>query len=85
MEYFLFYSSIKRKILIHLWRKEILFVPSGEKISISSLFQKVEMRDLPCGPAIENLPCSAGGAGLTPDWGTKIPQAAEQLSLCHNY
>ena len=34
------------------------------------------------GPVAKNLPCSAGDAGSIPDWGTKIPPAAGQLSLC---
>ena len=31
---------------------------------------------------VKNLPFNAGAAGSIPDWGTKILQAAEQLSLC---
>ena len=29
---------------------------------------------------VKNSPSSAGDTGLTPDWGTKIPHALEQLS-----
>ena len=32
-------------------------------------------------PVAKNLPCNAGDAGSIPDWGTKIPLAAGQLSL----
>ena len=31
---------------------------------------------------VKNLPCNAEKAGLTPGWGTLIPDVAEQLSLC---
>ena len=31
---------------------------------------------------VKSLPCNAGDMDLIPGWGTKIPQAAEQLSLC---
>ena len=31
---------------------------------------------------VKNLPCNAGGLGLIPGWGTKMPHATEQLSLC---
>ena len=48
--------------------------------------------DFPGGLGIKNLPCNVGNAGLIPGQGTKIPWAAEQLSLgaaateptCHN-
>ena len=36
---------------------------------------------LPGGPVVKNLPCNAGAVCLMPSQGTKIPQAAEQLSL----
>ena len=36
--------------------------------------------ELPCGPVVKNLPCSAQDTGSVPDWGTKIPHAAEQLT-----
>ena len=50
--------------------------------------------DFPGGPAVKNPPSNAGGAGLTPGQGTKVPHATGQLSLhaaipepaaCHNY
>ena len=31
---------------------------------------------------VKNLPSNAGYVGLIPGWGTKIPHAAGQLSLC---
>ena len=46
--------------------------------------QKVEKqhrRDFPDGPVVKNLPSKAGGADSTPGWGTKVPRAAEQLSM----
>ena len=29
---------------------------------------------------VKHLPCNAGNTGLIPGWGTKIPQASEQLN-----
>ena len=37
--------------------------------------------DFPSGLVVKNLPSNAGDTGLICGWGTKIPQAAEQLSL----
>ena len=31
---------------------------------------------------VKNLPCIAGDVGMNPDWGTKSPDDAEQLSPC---
>ena len=31
---------------------------------------------------VKNPPCNAGDMGSIPGWGTKIPYAAGQLSLC---
>ena len=36
---------------------------------------KVSTRDFPGGPVVKTLPSSAGGAGLNPHQGTKIPHA----------
>ena len=44
------------------------------------------------GPVVKNPLCNAGGVGLILGWGTKLPQALEQLSpnttnrqsVCHN-
>ena len=48
-----------------------------------TLFIKVSsIRDFPGGPVVKNPPCNAGHVGLIPGWGTKIPHATEQVSLC---
>ena len=44
-------------------------------------FKNVSSRDFPGGPVVKNSPSNAGDVGLIPGRGTKIPQAAEQLSL----
>ena len=36
--------------------------------------------DFSRGPAVKNLPCSAGNVSSIPGWGTKISHAAGQLS-----
>ena len=38
------------------------------------------IRDVPHGPVVKNLLCSAGDKGSFPGWRTKIPHAAEKLS-----
>jgi len=38
-------------------------------------------RSFSCGPVVKNPPCSTGDLGSTSGHGTKIPHAAEQLSL----
>ena len=43
---------------------------------------KLPLWDFPDGPVVKNLPCKAGDVGSIPGWGTKIPHALEQLSLC---
>ena len=40
-----------------------------------------ELGDFPGGLAGKNLPCNAGGTGLIPGWGTKVPHDPEQLKL----
>ena len=47
----------------------------------SSAIQKENGRGFPGGPVVKNPPCNAGDMGLIPGQGTKIPHAAEQLSL----
>ena len=42
---------------------------------------KYRHRDFPGGAVVKNLPSNAGNMGLIPGWGTKITQAAGQLSL----
>ena len=39
-------------------------------------------KDFPGGPVVKNLSCKAGDSGSIPGRGTKIPHAAEQLTLC---
>ena len=39
-------------------------------------------RNFPGGSVVKNLPANAGDMDSIPDPGTKIPHAAEQLSLC---
>ena len=34
-------------------------------------------RRLPCGLVVENPPSNLGNVGLSPGWGTKIPNAVE--------
>ena len=41
-----------------------------------------KFRDFPGGPVVKNPPSNAGGAGLIPGLGTKIPHGTGQLSLC---
>ena len=38
--------------------------------------------DFPGGSVVKNPPSNAGETGLIPGWGTKIPHAEGQLSLC---
>ena len=42
---------------------------------------KKQNRDFPGGPVVKNLPSNEGDMGLIPGQGTKIPNAAGQLSL----
>ena len=44
-------------------------------------YKKNFLRDFPGGTVVKNPPCSAGDSGSNPGLGTKIPHAAEQLSL----
>lgn len=44
---------------------------------------KLSHRDYYGGLVVKNLPCGARGMCSTPDWGTRIPHASEQLSCCH--
>ena len=43
------------------------------------------MWDFPGGPVVKNLSFNAGDVGLIPGWGTKIPNALGQLSLCATF
>ena len=58
---------------------------AGESKEIDSFYEASEgntaLRDFPGGPVIKNPPCNAGDMGSILGRGTKIPHAAEQLSL----
>ena len=45
------------------------------------VFKTELVGDFPGGPMIKNPPCNAGDVGSIPGWGTKMPHAAEKLSL----
>ena len=47
-----------------------------------TLEQKTDLGDLPGGPVVKDPPSNAVDTGLIPGWGTKIPQALGQQSLC---
>ena len=49
---------------------------------MASFKQSYLFRNFPDGPVVKNLPSNAADAGSIPGQGTKIPHAAEQLSLC---
>ena len=38
---------------------------------------KKQNRDFPGGPVVKTLPSNVEGAGLIPDWGTKIPHGTK--------
>ena len=44
------------------------------------IFKERGHRDFPGGPVVKNPPYNARVAGLGPDWRTKIPHPAGQLS-----
>ena len=50
----------------------------GVDLVLSSLLVNL---DFPGGPGVKNLPCNAEDVASIPDWGTKIPHAAEQLNV----
>ena len=64
------------------------FLPSGFPLCSQGRRQGQEIRgwgtSLVC-PVVKNQPFNAGDAGLIPCWGTEIPYAPKQLSLCCNY
>ena len=78
-----------RKVLVPLShtesRKFICFLPCTTFWRFSLMMWIIKSyasRHFPGGPVVKNLPSSAGDAGLIPHWGTKIPHAVGQLSLC---
>ena len=54
--------------------------PVCVKLLFSCSFYDSLFVDFPGGPAVKNLPCSAGDVGSMSDLGTKIPRATGQLS-----
>ena len=40
------------------------------------MYLKKKCRDFPGSPMVKTLPSNAGGVGLIPGWGAKIPQAS---------
>ena len=49
----------------------------GERQATESQTEDLE-RDFPGGPVVKTSPSTAGGAGLIPDWGAKIPHASRR-------
>ena len=47
------------------------------KIYSLSNFQIDNMGDFPGGPVVKTSPSNAGGTGLIPSWGAKIPLASQ--------
>ena len=45
---------------------------------------KSEPGDFPSGPVVKTLPSNAGGVGLIPGWGAKIPHALWPKKSKHN-
>ena len=52
-----------------------MFVYQRLKIYKHIYSVKHNYRDFPAGPVVKTLPSNAGGAGLIPSWGAKIPHA----------
>ena len=51
-------------------------------MQLSTRITKIIFEVFPGGPVVKNQPANAGDTGSIPSWGTKIPHAVEQLSLC---
>ena len=84
-------SAVKAPSPNHWTIKEFPVIPSCWSISYAGeddqkggivKATEQEARDFPGGPVVENLPCNAEHAGSVSSWGSKIPQASEQLSPC---
>ena len=67
-------SEPKKKILT------LFCLSAKQEINLSC--EKCTPRDLPGGPMVKNPPSDAGDMGSIPAWGTKIPCATWQLSVC---
>ena len=61
-----------------------LLISSLENMEIFLMSEETEL-DFPGGTVVKNLPGNAGDTGSIPGQETKIPHAAEQLSLSDNY
>lgn len=64
------------------------FLPSGFPLCSQGRRQGQEIRGWGTSlvySVVKNQPFNAGDAGWTPCWGTEIPYALKQLSLCCNY
>ena len=44
-------------------------------LSFQECLSKLLLRDFPGGPVVKTPPSNAGGAGLIPSWGAKVPHA----------
>ena len=79
----------REKIFVnHISNKELISKITRSwynSIEKKKTFKKWAKGDFPGGPVVKNLPSNAGGAGLIPGRGTKIPHAMGQLSPHHNY
>ena len=59
---------------------------SEDLLELSS--PRIQYWDFPGGAVVRTLHCHAGGMGLSPGWGTKIPSVAphpEKKSTIYNY
>ena len=72
---FAFLHCLTFRHLILLWSRYPKAIPTKNTVS------KKQPWDFPGGPVVKNLPSNAGDVGYIPGRGTKISQAAGQLSL----
>ena len=61
-------------LLVVIFRKHNSISPSQKN-------NREKIGNFPGAPVVKNPSCNPGDMGSTPGWGTKIPQATEQLSL----
>ena len=47
------------------------------ELYLKVIFKEQKKGDFPGGPVVKTLPSNAGGAGLIPGWGAKIPDASQ--------
>ena len=69
---------------LHIHPKSLCLRANADKAETMEISKKkwICFRDIPGGPVVKNQPSKAGDTGSIPGQGTKIPHAAEQLSLC---